>query len=124
MLFLPLDFGLGLWKLHTMPSRRLQFLYFIGYFQLISLDSQQSLAIQSHGLSTWTAIVGTWERPLDTTSFMAFSVNEYSKLPYAIFNTRAILPHDNPTPSKINFLNEALQKNGGLSLSFFNEIDP
>jgi hypothetical protein len=31
--------------------------YFIGYFQLISLDSQQSLAIQFHGLTTWTAIV-------------------------------------------------------------------
>jgi hypothetical protein len=27
------------------------------YFQPISLDSQQSLAIQSHGLSTWTAMV-------------------------------------------------------------------
>jgi hypothetical protein len=28
-----LDFGLGLWRLHTMPGRRLQELYFIGYFQ-------------------------------------------------------------------------------------------
>ena len=54
---LGLDFGLGLWRLHTMPGRRLQLLYFIGYFQPISLDSQQSLATQSHGLSTWTAIV-------------------------------------------------------------------
>jgi hypothetical protein len=33
-----LDFGLGLSKLHTMPDRRLQFLYLIGYFQPISLD--------------------------------------------------------------------------------------
>jgi len=52
-----LDFGLGLWRLHTLPGRRLHLLYFIGYFQLISLDSQQSLATQSHGLSTWTTIV-------------------------------------------------------------------
>jgi hypothetical protein len=37
-----LDFGLDLWKLHTMPGRRLRFLYLIGYyFQPISLDSQQ-----------------------------------------------------------------------------------
>jgi hypothetical protein len=27
------------------------------YFQPISLDSQQSLATQSNGLSSWTAIV-------------------------------------------------------------------
>jgi hypothetical protein len=46
-----------IWRLHTMPGQRLQFLYFIGYFQSISLDSQQILAIQSHGLSTWTTIV-------------------------------------------------------------------
>jgi hypothetical protein len=39
-----LDFGLSLWRLHTMPGRWLHLLYFIGYFQLISLDSQQSLA--------------------------------------------------------------------------------
>jgi hypothetical protein len=52
---LSLDFGLGLWRLHTMPGRRLHLLYFIGYFKLISLNSQQSLATQSHGLSTWTA---------------------------------------------------------------------
>ena len=26
-----LDFGLGLWRLHTMPGRRLHLLYFIGY---------------------------------------------------------------------------------------------
>jgi hypothetical protein len=56
---LGLDFGLGLWRLHTMPGQRLDVLYFIGYFQLISLDSQQSLATQSHGLSIWTAIVGS-----------------------------------------------------------------
>jgi hypothetical protein len=56
---LSLDFGLGLWRLHTMPKWRLCLLYFIGYFQLISSDSQQSLATQSHGLSTWTAIVWT-----------------------------------------------------------------
>jgi hypothetical protein len=29
----------------------------LAIFQLISLDSQQSLATQSHGLSTWTATV-------------------------------------------------------------------
>jgi hypothetical protein len=63
---LSLDFGLGLWRLHTMPGRRLHFLYFIGYFRLISLDSQQSLATQSHGLSTWTAIV--WTGPNKGTS--------------------------------------------------------
>jgi hypothetical protein len=39
-----LDFGLDLWKLHTMPGRRLQFLYLNGYyFQPISLDSQQKV---------------------------------------------------------------------------------
>jgi uncharacterized protein YoaH (UPF0181 family) len=52
-----LDFGLDLWRLHTMPGRRLQLLYFIGYFQPISLDSQQSLATQSHSLSTSTTIM-------------------------------------------------------------------
>jgi hypothetical protein len=35
-----LNFELGLWRLHTMPSQSPQFLYFIGYFQPISLDSQ------------------------------------------------------------------------------------
>jgi hypothetical protein len=54
---LNLDFGLGLWGLHTMSSRRLHLLYFIGYFLPIYLDSQQSLATQSRNLSTWTAIV-------------------------------------------------------------------
>jgi hypothetical protein len=52
-----LDFGLGLWRLHTMSGCMLHLLYFIGYFQPISLDSQQSLATQSHGLSNRTAIV-------------------------------------------------------------------
>ena len=55
------DFGCGFWKLHTMPDRRLRFLYFISYSQPISLDSQQSLAIQSHDLSTSMAIV--WSGP-------------------------------------------------------------
>jgi hypothetical protein len=52
-----LDFRCDLWRLHTMPGWRLHLLCFIGYFQLMSLDSQQSLATQSHNLSTWTAIV-------------------------------------------------------------------
>jgi hypothetical protein len=47
-------FGLGLWRLHIVIGRRLKFQYLIGYFQPISLDSQQSLTIQSHSLSTWT----------------------------------------------------------------------
>ena len=55
------SFGFGLWAWPLEASHyarpRLQFLYFIDYFQPISLDSQQSLATQSHGLSTWTAIV-------------------------------------------------------------------
>jgi len=51
------DFGLGLGKLYAMLGRRLQFLYFICYFQPISLDSQQSLATQSYGLLTLTTIV-------------------------------------------------------------------
>jgi hypothetical protein len=55
------SFGFGLWRLHTMPGQRLHLLYFIGYFQLISLDSQQNLATQSHGLLTWTAIM--WSDP-------------------------------------------------------------
>jgi hypothetical protein len=37
---LNLSFGLGLWRLHTMPGQRLHILYFIGYFQSISLDSK------------------------------------------------------------------------------------
>jgi len=58
---LDLDFGVGLWRLHTMPGRWLHLPYFISYSQLISLDCQQSLATQSHGLLTWTAIV--WSGP-------------------------------------------------------------
>jgi len=34
-----------------------QYIYFINYFQPIFLDSQQSLATQSHGLSAWITIV-------------------------------------------------------------------
>jgi hypothetical protein len=56
-----MDFGLGLCMLHTMLGRRLHLLCFINYFQPISLDSQQSLTTQSHGLSTWMAIV--WSGP-------------------------------------------------------------
>jgi hypothetical protein len=41
----PCSFGLGHWRLHTMPKRMFQFLYFISYFQAISSNSQQSLAI-------------------------------------------------------------------------------
>jgi hypothetical protein len=32
MLLLPLDFGFGLWRLHTMPRQRLQSLYFYWLF--------------------------------------------------------------------------------------------
>jgi hypothetical protein len=78
MLLLPLSFGLDLWRLHTVTIQVERpwefmakkfglwashyFLYFMSCFQPIPLDSQQSLAIQSHGLSTWTAIV--WSGPL------------------------------------------------------------
>jgi hypothetical protein len=51
-----LDFGLGRWRVHTAPNQRPQLLYFIDYFQPVSLDSQQSVATQSHSLSTWMAI--------------------------------------------------------------------
>jgi hypothetical protein len=64
---LSLGFGLGLWRLHTMPSWRLRLLYFIDYIQLVSSDSQQNLATQSHGLSTWTAIV--WTSPYTNMCF-------------------------------------------------------
>ena len=36
-----LDFGLDLWRLQTMPGRRLQLLYLSGYLQPVSLKSQQ-----------------------------------------------------------------------------------
>jgi hypothetical protein len=52
-------FGLWAW-LHTLPGRR-QFLYFIDYFQPMSLYSQQNLAIQSTNLSNRMAIV--WSGP-------------------------------------------------------------
>jgi hypothetical protein len=55
----PLSFGL--WRLHTIPGWRLQILYYINYFQPISLDSQQSLTTQSHGFLTSMAIV--WSGP-------------------------------------------------------------
>jgi hypothetical protein len=58
--------GFGLWSLHTMPDWRLHLLYFIGYFQPISLDFQQCLATQSHDLSTWTAIVWSGLRCLQS----------------------------------------------------------
>ena len=45
-----LDFGLGLWRLHTMSNQRHHLLYFIAYFQPISLDFQQILA--THGRFT------------------------------------------------------------------------
>jgi hypothetical protein len=60
------DQRFGLWRLHTMPGRMLQLLYFSGYFQPISLDSQQSLATQSHGLLTSTSIVRSGPNYLST----------------------------------------------------------
>jgi hypothetical protein len=54
-------FGLCAWPLEASHCAQLKApvitVYFIGYFQLISVDSQQSLATQSHGLLSWTAIV-------------------------------------------------------------------
>jgi hypothetical protein len=55
-----LDFGLGLWKLYTticLTGGSNSYIILAMHFQPISLKSQQSLAIQSHGLSTWTTIV-------------------------------------------------------------------
>jgi hypothetical protein len=49
-------FGLWAWPLEA-SHYGFTYLYFIGYFQLIAMDYQQSLATQSHGLSTWTTIV-------------------------------------------------------------------
>jgi hypothetical protein len=58
-------FGLWAWPLeashYVIPNQRLQFLYFIGYFQPISLDSQHILVIQSHNLVSWMVIV--WSGP-------------------------------------------------------------
>jgi hypothetical protein len=65
---LDLDFGLGLWRLHTITNWRLHLLYIFGYFQPISLDFQQSLATQSHGLSTWTSLV--WSGPKTSSSWI------------------------------------------------------
>jgi hypothetical protein len=52
-----LNFGLSLLRLHTLPSRRFQFLTSYWLFSAIPLVSPQSLAIQSHNISTWTAIL-------------------------------------------------------------------
>jgi len=39
-----LDFGLGLWRLHTMPDRRLKFLFFIStYFVELSTKFDHSI---------------------------------------------------------------------------------
>jgi hypothetical protein len=81
---LGLDFGLGLWRLHTMAVQVERLWEFMAkgldfgglevwpleashyawpktpltiFYWLFSMDSQQSLATQSHGLLTWTAIV-------------------------------------------------------------------
>jgi hypothetical protein len=59
-----LDLGLGFWKLHTLPSRRLHLLYFIGYVfsaHFFGLPQKVWPLTQSHDLSTWTAIV--WSGP-------------------------------------------------------------
>jgi hypothetical protein len=84
MLLLPLDFGLGMWRLHTVPNQRLQFLYCIGYFQPISLDSQQSLAIQSHGLSTWMTIGRRGPCPLLKREYWILSVDFFFPPPLTI----------------------------------------
>jgi hypothetical protein len=56
----PSSFGLWAWSLeashYAWPKGPIP-IYIIDYFQPISLDAQQNLAIQSHGLSTWTTIV-------------------------------------------------------------------
>jgi hypothetical protein len=60
-------FGLWAWPLETShyarPKAPLTILVLAGYFSahFFNLDSQQSLATQSHGLSTWMAIV--WSGP-------------------------------------------------------------
>ena len=67
------SFGFGLWawplEASHFAAQRLHFLYFIGYFQLISLDSQQTLATQSHGLSTWMAKVRSGPKQSHTNPF-------------------------------------------------------
>jgi hypothetical protein len=52
-----LDFGHGVWRLHTLLGQGLQFLYFIGYLQPVSLDSTkfahpipQSLDLDNHSV--------------------------------------------------------------------------
>ena len=57
------------------PTTTFDWLYI---FQPISLDSQQSLATQSHGLSTWTAIV--WSGPNQGGSY--YGVLKYKNGPY------------------------------------------
>jgi hypothetical protein len=54
-----LDFGLGLWRLHIVPARTLQFLYFIelGNFSPFFWTLNKVFSIQCHDLSTWTTIV-------------------------------------------------------------------
>jgi hypothetical protein len=55
-----LDFGFGLWRLHTMLARRLHLLYFIGYVfstHFFGLSTKFGHSTQSHGLSTGMAIV-------------------------------------------------------------------
>jgi hypothetical protein len=57
-----LDFGLGLGGFTLcLAEGSDHFILLVGYFRPISLDSQQSLATQSHGLSTLTAIA--WSDP-------------------------------------------------------------
>jgi hypothetical protein len=57
------SFGFGLWALAfgdftLCPAEgSTYYIWLAMYFQPITLDSQQSLATQSHGLSTWTALV-------------------------------------------------------------------
>jgi hypothetical protein len=53
---LSLDFRLGLWRLHTIPNPSCTYYILLNIFNPF-LWTQQSLAIQPHGLSTWTAIV-------------------------------------------------------------------
>jgi hypothetical protein len=52
-----LDFGLGLWKLHSMPCQRLQLLYFYWLFSAHFFELSTKFGHSNHGLSTPTAIV-------------------------------------------------------------------